>query len=152
MKIQKAREKDASRIRNLKDKSLKKIVSKNYTKKQIEILIEKNSKKRIEDKTMFLLTKNKRLIGIVHIDLKEKIVGSLYINPKYIKKGLGKKLLVHAEKYAKKNKIKKIKLYSTKTALNFYKNQNYKIIGRKIWTPKKGVSFPIIIMEKEITK
>jgi N-acetylglutamate synthase-like GNAT family acetyltransferase len=154
MKIRKASKKDSVKISNLIDKSLNEVNSKDYTKKQISILRSKNNPKRVieklKERSIFVLEKNNKIIGTVDINLKKRIIGGFYINPKFIGKGLGKKLLDFIENYAKKKRIRKLKLYSTKTALGFYKKYGYKIIKKEKWEPQKGVIFPIIIMNKWI--
>ena len=152
MKIRKATKRDVNKISRLILNTLNKINSKEYKEKQLKIEKEshkvKELKKEIKEKIFFVLIDDEKIIGTIQLDLKEKAIDRLYLNPKYFGKGFGKKLLVYAEDYAKKKKINKIKLYPTDYALKFYKKSGYKIIRKFIGTKNGG--YPVIEMEKKL--
>ena len=109
MKIRKAVIKDAKAWVNLTNDTLKK-VNTDYSKKQIQVLIKKNTLDFILDKiknaSSFCLIDKGKIIGT--IGLTKNRIGGLYLNHNYIKKGLGKKLLNFIENYAKKKALKKL--------------------------------------------
>ena len=72
---------------------------------------------------MFCIIDNK-IIGTIYLQGNE--IGGLFIKSDYINKGIGTKLLKFIEYYAKNKGIKKVKLFSTRTAYNFYLKQGYK--------------------------
>jgi len=151
MKIRKATKKDARKISLMRRETLKKINSKDYPKKIIDILYKKNSVKdiliKMRERTMFCATEKDKILGT--IDLEGNKIGGLYVNPKYIGKGLGKKLLRYLEDYTKKKGLRKLMLYSTLTAEGFYKKQGYKLKKNEIgWKDICPVRVPV--MEKTL--
>jgi len=150
MKIRKAKKEDLSEISKLILNTLNKINAKEYEKKQFEIERKnhyvKELKKELEEKIFFVLIDKEKIIGVIQLDLKEKSIDRLFLNPKYIGRGLGKKLMIYAENYAKKKGIKKIILYPTDFALEFYKKAGYKITREFMGTRNGG--YPVTEMEK----
>jgi|TARA_B100000315_G_scaffold238060_1_gene255476 N-acetylglutamate synthase-like GNAT family acetyltransferase len=152
MNIRKAKLKDAGKISNLIKQTLEKVNSKDYSKKQTKILKDGNSVKeiqrKIKEREVFCIFENESLVGTASFYGKNTI-GGFFVKHTQIGKGVGKKLLKFIENYAKKRSVKKIKLYSTKYALKFYKNNGYKV--RKRYSDKiKRISFPVILMEKRL--
>ena len=150
MKIRKARKEDARKWVNLTNNTLEK-VNTDYSKKQIKVLKKKNTLEftldKIKNANAFCLIDNGKIIGT--IGLNKNRIGGLYLKHSYIKKGLGKKLLVFVENYARKKGIKKVKLNSTKYAYPFYLNQGYKLIKKGRWMVD-GTSFTTYDMEKKL--
>jgi len=152
MIIRKATEKDATKISKLILNTLDKVNSKHYAKRQL--IIEKKNhtiikiKRELKNKIFFVLIDNKEIVGVVQLDLKESAIDRLFLNPKYLKKGFGIKLMSHVENYAIKRGIRKIMLYPTDYALNFYKKIGYKVIREFIGTRNGG--YPIIEMQKKL--
>jgi len=152
MKIRRAKLSDTKEINNLIKKTLKKVNIKDYSKKQIEVLIEKNTlqdtSNRIKEGKVFCAVENTKIIGIAGVYGNR--LGGFYVSPNKINKGIGKQLLEVAENYMVKNKRRKAKLSSTITALEFYKKHGYKVIKREKWEPEKGIVFPVVEMEKKL--
>ncbi len=152
MKICKAKEEDIQKISRLILNTLDRINSKDYKKRQLAIERKchfvKELRKEIKKKIFFVILDGSLIIGVIQLDLDEKAIDRLFLRPKYLGKGLGRKLLIYAEDYAKKSGIRKIKLYPTEYALSFYKKAGYKIVRRFIGTKNGG--YPVIEMEKRI--
>jgi len=81
------------------------------------------------------------------LDIKKNLLNKLYVKYNFHGKGIGKKLLNYAERYAKKRNIKYLKFYSTITAHEFYKSQGYKTIKR-VNLESNEVKMPCIYMKK----
>jgi N-acetylglutamate synthase-like GNAT family acetyltransferase len=135
MKIKKAKEKDAKEISRLIKNTFKNINAKDYTKKHILSFNGQNSPKKILDKMkerdVFCLLDNNKIIGT--IDLEKNKIGGFFIHHNHINKGNGTLLLKFIENYAKKKKIKKVILCSTKYAYKFYLKNNYKLVKKGFW-------------------
>ena len=56
----------------------------------------------------------------------------------------------YVEKYAKKKGFKELKLGSTITALDFYRNRGYKTIKKKYYVVLQSVRIPCILMSKRL--
>lgn len=153
MKIRKATKKDAKRINDLKKETFKKINSKDYPKKVVDDYIKKQStKKIISNMNMgpyFVLVENNRILGSVHLYNKNTI-GGLYVKYNKIGRGYGKMLMEFIENFAKKKGIKKVILYPTKTAKNFYKKLGYREFGKKENIKIAGYNVGEKCMEKRL--
>jgi len=155
MEIRKATKKDARRISTLRRQTLEKINKHDYPKAALEILKENYSKKsileKLKKKKVFVLVDKGRILGSIEFNPKIGRVQGLYIDYKHLGKGYGFKLMEFIENYAKKKKIKKIILYSTKTAFPFYKKLGYKLVKSKrtFW---EGPGFKVkdLFMEKRL--
>jgi len=151
MKIRKAKSKDAKEISKLRINNIKNIVSKSYNKKWINKLIEWNSvehiKNHIKNRDVFCMAEKDKILGTV--DLEGNKLGSLYIKSEIVGKGIGKKLLIFIEEYARKKKLKKLYLYTTKNAFNFYKKFGYRLLKEEV-VKIEGVINKDLIMEKRL--
>jgi hypothetical protein len=80
---------------------------------------------------MFCLIKNNKLIGT--IDMKDNKIGEFFIHHRHIREGNGTILLKFIENYARKKRLKKLILFSTKYGYPFYLKHNYKLIKKGFW-------------------
>jgi len=101
-----------------------------------EVLIKKS-----RDRNYFVYEKNNILCGMGA--LKNNEVKTMYVPPEFQNKGIGSVILKRIEKEAKKNKIKKLFLYTHPNAVNFYLNNGFKIIKEF-----KDEEMTIVYMEK----
>tara|TARA_Y100000310_G_C20666335_1_gene807691 strand:+ start:1455 stop:1901 length:447 start_codon:yes stop_codon:yes gene_type:complete len=96
----------------------------------------------------FILIEKNKYLAYTAIELKTRVgdIGYLAVIKKYQGKGLGKKLMKHLEKYARKNNIKMLKLEVDNkniSAIVLYSKLNY--IVHKIKRNHK------LVMEKKVT-
>ncbi len=151
MKIRKAKIKEAKEISKLRIENIKTIVSKSYSKEWINKLIEWNSiehiKNHIKKRDTFCIIEKNKILGC--IDLEGEKLGGLYVKSNFVGKGIGKHLLLFLEEYARKKKLKRLYLYSTKNAINFYKKFGYKLMKKKA-VEIGGVKNIDLIMEKKL--
>jgi len=135
MKIRKVRKEDARKISRLRRKTLKERNKNDYPKIFNDFLIDKNSAKNIIDKMktreMFCAWLGDKLVGTV--DLEGDKIGGVFVKSSEIRKGIGTQLMDFIENYALSKKIKKVRLYSTRFALNFYKKRGYKLVKSGYW-------------------
>ena len=151
MRIRKFKKEDAVKVSRLICKTQREILSKYYPKKVIESFcswskpsdILKKSKKR----DYYVAVEKGKVLGVNGIE--KSMIKTMFVNPKYHKKGIGKKLIENIENVARKRKIKKLKVGSTTFAEKFYKKCGYKRIKKDKWE-HNGVKFNVIVMEKSI--
>jgi len=142
IRVRKAKKRDIQKISLLKKEAITKINSKDYSKKVINILLEKDNAKEISKKikegSIFCLFKNNLLIGT--ISLSDNRIHGLAIRPSQVNKGYGRYLINFIESYAKKNNIKKLIIYPSLTARRFYEKLGYKKSGQtSIWKFKENI-------------
>ena len=150
--IRKAMPEDVKRISTLRRQTLEKINLHDYPKPALEILKKNYSPKsileRLKTKEMFVLVEKDKILGTIEFSLKTGRVQGLYIDYKHLGKGYGSKLMRFIENYTRAKKIRRIILYSTKTAYPFYKKSGYKLIKGGFW---EGPGFKVkdLLMEKQ---
>ena len=128
MKIKKATLKDAGKISSLIRQTIKKVNDKGFTKKQLKAWYNHNSvktiRKNIKEKNVFIALEKEKIIGTINFQ-KGSIAG-MFVKHNQLRKGVGKKLLSHVEKFAKKQNIKRLELKSSPFAYEFYKSKGFK--------------------------
>ncbi|MBU3913623.1 MAG: GNAT family N-acetyltransferase [Nanoarchaeota archaeon] len=151
IKIKKAKLSDAKEISNLKRETFERINGKDYTKEQIKDFNNLNTVNKLINnikksgnwkRKIFCAWKGDKLLGV--IDLERNKIGGLFVKHGLIGKGIGSKLLKFIEDYARKKRISKVYLFSTKFAFDFYSKKGYKLIRKK---PTKN-RFTNLKMEK----
>jgi len=155
MKIRRAKISDIKEIKSIQQKTIKYINSKDYNKKQISAWLDynkiKNIRKRLKNKkrNIFVILDKNKIVGFGSLKIEENKLSGLYIKHDIIGKGIGSKLLRYIESFARRKGIKRLKLYSTLTAYDFYKKKGYKKIRRTHQLMNK-VKLPCILMSKKL--
>jgi len=148
--IKRAGKKDARGISLLRRKTLRKINKNDYPKVFLQFLINENSIKgiidKIADRDVFCMWDGDILLGTV--ELKENKILGLFIKSSEIGKGVGSQLMDFIENYARSKKIKQVRLYSTKSAVNFYKRRGYHLIPSGYWVIGKEKSKDKVMIKK----
>ena len=151
MKIRKFKNTDAKEVCEIIERCDKKIASKDYSKKVIDLWISKLNPnyiiKKSRGRICFVAILEKKVVGYISFDNNE--IKKLHVNPNYHNLGIGKKLIGAVENYAHKNKIKKIIVKSSIYAEKFYEKCSFRKI-KVIFDGTKNVKFKLILMEKEL--
>ena len=151
MRIRRARPEDARKISLLRRKTLKERNKNDYPKVFLQFLINENSTRgiinKMRDRDMFCAWEDNTLLGT--IDFGGNKIGGLFIKSSEIGKGIGTKLMDFIENYALSKKIKQVRLYSTKFAVNFYKKRGYHLSPSGYWVIGKSRA-KNRIMKKEL--
>lgn len=134
--VRRARHLDARSIIQAHIKSIREICSKDYNERQIKAWSGIDFKESIWQELMktnhiWVVDDGKFIHGFcdLRIDGEEAEIKGLYLSPKISGQGYGRKMLETAKKFCNRKKVKKIKLSSTITALNFYRKQGFEGIG-----------------------
>jgi len=151
MKIVKALPKDAEEISKLRINTIKSFPQDNPAQGELDFVINRNTPESITDKInsrdIFNMVDKGKILG--NIELHEDRLNNLYVDKGRLKQGIGKKLLIFIEDYAKKKGIKKLHLRSTPSAIEFYQKFGYKIVEIKKEV-KNGIKMTHTLMEKEL--
>ncbi len=156
MIIRKAELKDAAGIEKIKRDTIRLVNSKDYSADKIRAWMDADSidkvKEKIVDKTKvtFVAVDRGVILGIASFSLKDGELGFLYVKHDIHKKGVGTKLMQYAERCAKEKGLKKLKLGSTITAVDFYSNLGYKTINKNHCIVVQGMKLPCILMSKRL--
>jgi len=110
------------------------------------------SSKMIEEMMVYKIVVNNHVVGFYALNQpKENAIEleMLFILPKFIGQGIGKKLLLHSIKNSRELKVDSMTLLADPNAVPFYKSQGFVIID------KKESSIPnrfLPIMQKDLTR
>ena len=119
---------DEKEISNIICRNLREVNKKDYTKEIIESLLKDYTPKKVLEKSKqgkFLLAiQNGRIVGVGRFY--KGVIYDVFVLPEKHKKRIGTIIMESLEDEAKHKKFDKIKIPSSKTALNFYKKLGYK--------------------------
>lgn len=149
LQIRKATIDDARKISYLIRKNADQVKENNYTPEQLVAWKNDNTLKAIKNKltkrTIFSAFENGKLVGT--IGLEDNYLVGLYISYSKRGQGLGYRLLVFLENYAKKKNINELHLTATPNGYGFYLKYGYEPQG-KIDLYYGGVKFIETKMKK----
>ena len=153
MLIKQATQSDVQRISYLIQRNTEKVKENNYSFEQKRVWKKSNTPKEVEislkNRIIFCGFIQNHLVGTIGLQ-KNEIVG-LYVS--YSKRGLGigRKLLNYLEDYTRSRNMEKLILYSTPSAIKFYRLNGYKVLNsNKINI--MGVEFDETKMEKYLKR
>ena len=125
---------------------MREVNSKDYPQNVIQLMCENNSPNRIIKKSsnrlMYVAVEDERILGTV--SLKDNVILTLFVNPKFHSKGIGTDLMNYVESTARKKDYKQVNVPSSVTAYEFYRKRGYKKI-REEFSSSYG---QVIVMEK----
>lgn len=153
---------DALGIHNARRESILKLCSADYTPEQIEAWGNKpfDAEFRIhciQNDFIWVVECDHRIEGYLHMTAmkkKERVyvdLSGLYVTPKIKGQGLGKALLLEAEKHAQLLGIDCIRLGSTLTSVCFYEKMLYKKLNDVQTRLIRHVAIPYLPMEKKLS-
>lgn len=137
-------------VQELLSRVLLEVNSKDYTEKEIEKLRDPSMLKYLYRKsiTSFLAYQEEKLVGIASISDSSGAIFAMYVDPKFMRKGLGSSLLKKLENHIADNTNNGlIWVTSSITATNFFIKNRYKIIHYNVKTTGK---IPINLLGKRI--
>ncbi len=110
-----------------KEKTILKSVSKYYSDENFARNFEQIKK---GNSKFILVIESKKIIGYAHVCKNKRRweVIRIYVNPKFIRKGIGTKLLQKVEVFLRKKNVKSYTIYphvKNKIAVNFYKKYGF---------------------------
>ena len=151
MIIRKAKTEDAEEISKLRISTIKAFPQDNDTPEEMDFVIKRNTPESIAEKIktrdIFNRIEKGKIIG--NIELHGDQLNNLYVDKDRLKQGIGKKLLLFIEDYAKKKGITYLHFRSTPSAILFYKKFGYKIVKIEKKT-QNGIEMTHTIMQKEL--
>jgi len=151
MEIRKFKKEDAVEASLIIKECFEKLDIGKHTDRGIQLQIEGNSPenliKRSENIKYFVAIENDKVIGICGYD--EEKVHTLFVEIKYHKFGIGRKLLNKVLHEAKNEGLKSITTWSTIYAENFYESFGFKKIN-DINITESTKDIVLIEMEKEL--
>ena len=136
-------EEDSLEISNIVRRCFKEINSKYYPESVIKYMYDfytpQSIIERARKEQYFVYVDNNQVLGSGSINIAEKYIGTVFINPDFHRKKIGKQIMARIEKYSLKKKVKEVYVDSSLNAIDFYKKLGYKKI-KMIHDPNFGPS------------
>ena len=153
IKIRLAEPSDIDQIRKVHQSSIRQLCRKHYPPRQIQAWSSgiKNSNYLAGLKSgekFWVAVQGRKVLGF-SILLNDEI-RAVYIHPRFVGQGIGKRLLIKAEKWSRKHNFRKLNLKSSITAQDFYKSQGWNTIRWGIIHLRNDVKIRCILMKKRI--
>ena len=140
--IRKFKDKDAIEASNLIRKALSVVNSKFYPKLVIDFMCNEFSPEFLikisKEREFFIAFEKTKIIGT--ITLINDYIGTVFVNPEFHHKGIGKKLMESIENLAREKRIKNLRLESSINAVDFYEKLGYKK-GVETQSEEYGVTY-----------
>jgi len=141
-------EQDAKAASQVIRRCLQEINSKDYTSSQIDVMIQKfspaNLLVRFSQIDAFVALEQSIIIGTGAIS--DGCIRTVFINPDFHGKGVGRALMRHLEKVAVDQGLSRVFLHASKNAVNFYEKIGYSYVNEFLWD---GVR--LFLMEKSFS-
>ena len=142
IEIRKFKDENALEVSDLIRKTLSEENSKFYPNSVIKFMISEFTPKFLvelsKEREFFVAIEKSKIIGT--ITFIEDYIGTVFVNPDYLCKGIGTKLMETIENLAKERKIEKVRLNSSINAVDFYEKLGYKK-GEQSQSEEYGVTY-----------
>ncbi|RJQ59831.1 MAG: GNAT family N-acetyltransferase [Desulfobacteraceae bacterium] len=89
------------------------------------------------------------LAGFGEVAPNRNLLVAIYINPDYVRQGVGSAILVELERLACKKNLQFLQLDSSLTAFPFYETHGYKSLGRDVHILRNGKKMECVKMRKD---
>lgn len=127
MEIRLFKEEDAEEVSTLVRRTLLEVNSKFYQEEIIDFLYNRFTPNYFAEKSKerqtYVAVDDEEILGTVSIN--DDWAGETYIKPEHHRKGIGTKLMRHAEKVAKEKSESQIRIYSLINSEKFYEKIGY---------------------------
>lgn len=154
MKIRKFKSKDSAATAELFRDTVRRVNSKDYSPEQINVWAPEDLENdawlsRLEKAHIFVMESAiGAVLGFITIEL-DGYIDLLYVHADHQRRGVGSRLLAHAEKQAQICGIKRFHTEASITALPFFESHGF-LVSKEQKARKQGVHFINYRMEKQL--
>ncbi len=154
MEIRKANQTDAHAIYNVHIASIKHSCSGSYPKHSIDAWVASKSPdfyRNLNDSSVLIVAQEAdHITGFGLLNLCDKSIESLYLDPMWLGRGIGRILLMEFEQIAIDYSIDTLKVSSTLNAIGFYHRMGYAGDKKKTHTLRSGAMLECVDMTKKV--
>jgi N-acetylglutamate synthase-like GNAT family acetyltransferase len=93
---------------------------------------------------------DERIVGIGMLNLQSGKVDGLFVDPDYMDRGVGKRMLAHLENLARASNVKRLHLDASLNAVPFYHNCGFAGQEHAIYQSLSGASLECVKMHKTL--
>lgn len=103
------------------------------------------------EKTEFLVAEEQnRIVGLGVLDVEKSLVNAVYVDPSYVKKSVGRRLVGALEEIARTKNVTELRLNSTLNAVPFYEALGYSHGKIPVTRLPNGTELPCVAMAKRL--
>jgi GNAT superfamily N-acetyltransferase len=139
---------DARKVAYLIHKALRESNSRDYPPRIIRAVGRLYTPARLRaaavEYTVFVAAEGERILGTA--TLAGEYIQGMFVNPRYQGKGIGRKLMDHAERAAERRGVPAVKLNASLTAVDFYSRLGYRKV-RNVFSEEGGKA---VLMRKPL--
>ncbi|MCL1466234.1 GNAT family N-acetyltransferase [Argonema galeatum] len=146
--IRLAQSEDISKITKIQIDSIRILCAQYYNASQIETLLENKKQGRNWKELIFVAEIQSQIVGFSALSLIEPTINGVFVDPAFIRQGIGQKLLAALENEAGKNRARCLWVSASLNAVQFYESQGYQTISRNTISLASGVPIPVVTMKK----
>ncbi len=154
MQIRKAHPKDAAALHAMHVASIRDLCKSHYSPAQIAAwatgLARRGYLKVMDLFEFFLAEDEGRILGFCVLDVPGTELNALYVAPAAARRGVGRRLLAHAEENARREGVHSLKLKSTLNAVSFYEQRGYLQLRPTTHELPGGARLPCVEMTKKL--
>lgn len=144
---------DAKGILAAHQSSIREVASRDHNSEQVSawsdhLTGEGYVRAMVNGETMFVATEQGNIVGFSSV--KGNSVRAVYVAGSHITKGIGKRLYLAAEEFARARGEQKLYLQASKTALEFYQHMGFVLRKEGSYRFKAGAEVPCYFMDKDL--
>lgn len=138
---------DMPRLVRLQVDSIQTLCAKDYTPQQLEALIDSKANIREWQEQIFVAEIAGQVVGFGALSLSQPSLNALFVNPAFVRRGVGRQLLATLEKAALERQIRCLWVSASLTGVPFYQAQGYETVSKSsVWLSLLPV--PVMTMKK----
>lgn len=133
----------------LQEESIRTLNARDYNQAEVEALVKSQVFPPRVGRIPFVAEYEGQLVGFVTLDVAGEIIDAIFVHPDFERCGIGRQLMAVMEQEALQRRIKRLLVFSSLTAVDFYRSLGYSDV-RKLEISCDSVKIPCISMFKQL--
>lgn len=153
LSIRRASPADAREICEIHKASIRRLCASAYSADTIDAWTDFLSPERYPpamSRFEFFVAEGEGILGFLILDLEGGELNALYLDPDAAGRGIGRRLVEHAERLARIENVPELKLKSTLNAVGFYEACGFSRVRESVHVNPAGVELPCVLMIKPL--
>jgi putative acetyltransferase len=151
-RIRRAKQEDKESIWQVHTEAISELCKSHYIQQQIQAWISsfnpESYREVIETREFFVVEDDKSIVGFGQLNSEAGEVEAVYVSPKSVRRGLGRRVLQTLENVAREKGLKSLHLSSSLNAMPFYKKVGYTSQHESKHRLPNGTELACVYMEK----
>ncbi len=109
----------------LQEKSIRTLNARDYNVTEIEALVKSQLISPRAGTIAFVAEYEGQIVGFATLNVVVKRIDAIFVHPNFERQGIGRQLMVVIEQEALQREVKSLRVFSSLTAVNFYRSPGY---------------------------